>query len=138
MNVTALTSVVPADRTGPSASTKMTREDFMRILLAEINHQDPMKPVDNQEFLNQLSQLHMLEATTLLTDSLKGLIALERLSAAGRLIGMHVRADGGKEGTVEGAVERVVIDGDKVSLSVGGTLVPLSGIQELWRDETAA
>ena len=138
MEISALTSALPADRTGSTASKTLSREDFMRILLAEINHQDPMKPVDNQEFLNQLAQWHTLEATTLLTETLKGLITLQRLSAAGRFIGMHVRAESPDGTFLEGIVEKVVLDGDKVSLCVDGTLVPLDSIKELWRDETAA
>ena len=54
------TSGVSADKTGSSASASLSREDFMNILLAEMSHQDPMNPVDNQEFLSQLAQLQTL------------------------------------------------------------------------------
>jgi flagellar basal-body rod modification protein FlgD len=39
----------------------IAQEDFMRILLAQLRFQDPLKPVDNQQFVAQLAQFSALE-----------------------------------------------------------------------------
>ena len=42
-------------------ATGIGQEDFLRILLAQLRFQDPLKPVDNQAFVAQLAQFTSLE-----------------------------------------------------------------------------
>ena len=134
---TALTSAsgsVSADGTGSSASASLSREDFMKILLAEMIHQDPMNPVDNQEFLSQLAQLQTLEATNQLTEGIEKLVAMQQLSSAGALIGKTVSGQGAGGVEVSGQVERIIMRGGDISLSVNGTELALSNVQEMWNE----
>ena len=39
----------------------VTQEDFLQILLTQLRFQDPLKPVDNQQFVAQLAQFSALE-----------------------------------------------------------------------------
>ena len=133
MDISALTSSVPVDRTGQTAQHTLSRQDFMNILLAEMSHQDPLNPVDNQEFLSQLAQLQTLEATTLLTQGIESLVALQRLSSAGQLIGMAIRGAGSGGEEITGTVERIIVRGNQVAVSVNGTELPLENIEALWR-----
>jgi flagellar basal-body rod modification protein FlgD len=135
MDISALTSMLPADRTGSSAQSSLSREDFMNILLAEMSHQDPLNPVDNQEFLSQLAQLQTLEATSALSDGIASLVALGRLSAAGQLVGMTVRGAGTDGEEIAGTVEKILVRGTQVSVSVNGAEVPLERITEMGRGD---
>ena len=38
----------------------MNQEDFLKILLTQLTYQDPMKPMDNQEFMAQMAQFTSL------------------------------------------------------------------------------
>jgi flagellar basal-body rod modification protein FlgD len=40
---------------------KMDREAFLKLLVAQISHQDPLKPMEGTEFVTQLSQFAMVE-----------------------------------------------------------------------------
>ena len=66
--ITSATSSAPAGATNPTGSlTKaaggqsMDREAFLKLLVAQISHQDPLKPMEGTEFVTQLSQFAMVE-----------------------------------------------------------------------------
>ena len=138
LDIAALGSGLAPDRTGTSATTSLSRDDFMNILLAEMSHQDPMNPVGNQEFLSQLTQLETLQATNQLTAGIETLIAIQQLASAGALIGLNVRASGGNGAEIVGTVDKVIMQGNTVAVSVNGSQVPLSSVEEIWRDGEAA
>jgi flagellar basal-body rod modification protein FlgD len=134
MEISSLTGAVPSDNTGPSAQSALSRQDFMNILLAEMTHQDPLNPVDNQEFLSQLAQLQTLEATTQLTQGIESLVALQRLTSAGQLIGREVRGIGTNGQPVEGTVDKIVVRGNETVVSVEGTELALDRVEEMWQE----
>ena len=55
------------DATGPVAGaaardySEVSKIDFMTLLVAQIQNQDPMSPMDNQQFTTQITQFTMLE-----------------------------------------------------------------------------
>jgi flagellar basal-body rod modification protein FlgD len=44
-----------------NATEDLNKIDFMNLLIAQIKHQDPMSPMDNQQFISQLTQFASLE-----------------------------------------------------------------------------
>ncbi|MCK4620956.1 MAG: flagellar hook assembly protein FlgD [Desulfuromonadales bacterium] len=73
----------------------MGKDDFLMLLVAQLENQDPMNPQDATEFTSQLAQFSQLEQLANANESLKGLAAMssemERMSALG-LIGQDVVA----------------------------------------------
>jgi flagellar basal-body rod modification protein FlgD len=43
------------------SSTAVDKDQFLQLLVAQLKHQDPMNPVDNQQFLTQLATFSSLE-----------------------------------------------------------------------------
>lgn len=70
---TSSTTTTAAAKTG-SADT-LGKDDFLKLLLTELQHQDPTSPMDSDKILTQTSQLATLESST------KTNTALENLSA---------------------------------------------------------
>lgn len=98
---------MPVDTIGVAANTanavpqnaSLRQEDFMKILLTQLQFQDPLKPMDNQEFIAQLAQFTNLEITRQQSDKTDSLLTIESASQALNLIGkvVDVQTDGGAQ-----------------------------------------
>lgn len=83
---------------------------FMKLLVAQIQHQDPMEPVDSTQFVSQIAQLTQVEQAVETNKHIEGLRSSLALSSA-----MFETAFIGREVTVE--AETFVIDEDGGSFS---------------------
>jgi len=105
------------------------QEDFLKILLTQLTFQDPLKPMDNQQFIAQMAQFTSLEQTRQMNDRVDGLVTIEAASQALGLIGktVEVRAD---TGSVVGNVTTITFNGSSPQLTVqktgGGFLTGVS------------
>ena len=52
---------------------ELTQNDFMKLLGAQLQHQDPMKPMENGEFIAEMAQFSQLQNTKDLVSSFKEL-----------------------------------------------------------------
>lgn len=49
----------------------VSQDDFIKLFLAQLSFQDPMEPVNNEQFLAQMAQFANLEQTRLIHESLE-------------------------------------------------------------------
>src|SRR4051794_37129168 len=66
-------------------------EDFIKMMITQLQNQDPMEPAKNDQLLAQMSQIGQLQSATSLQDSLKGLVTQNQIGAAAGLIGKTVQ-----------------------------------------------
>lgn len=59
----AATNTETQQSTAVADKTKLGKDDFMKLLLVELQHQDPTEPTDTDKILTQTSQLATLEAS---------------------------------------------------------------------------
>lgn len=76
----------------PSNRSSIRQEDFLKVLLAQLQFQDPLEPLDNNEFIAQFAQLTSLEQTQQLNDKLDTLLAVQYGGQAINLIGKSLEA----------------------------------------------
>jgi len=95
----------------------ISQDDFLEILLTQLTFQDPLKPLDNQEFVAQMAQFTNLEQTRQLNVNSETLLTVQSATQSIGLIGktVTVLTDSGIEtGTVttisfnQGAPEMVI------------------------------
>ena len=104
-------------------------QDFLKILLTQLNYQDPLKPMDNQQFMAQIAQFTTLEQTQQLNGKIDALLTTQASLQSVGLIGRTVDIST-STGTVTGSVVGLSLSGDTPSISVqtssGTTLSAIS------------
>ncbi|MCG2594956.1 flagellar hook capping protein [Ramlibacter sp. XY19] len=110
-------SPVSASAPAVSQASSLGLQDFLKILLTQLNYQDPLKPMDNQEFMAQMAQFTALEQSQRLNDKLDLLIANQAALQSVGLIGrtVDVTTEGGK---VTGTVTSLSLQGEQPKVSV--------------------
>lgn len=68
-------------------------QDFLKILVAQLGNQDPLKPMDNQEFVTQLAQFTSLQQTQEMNDKLGLLLTAQASQQSIGLLGKTVDVD---------------------------------------------
>jgi flagellar basal-body rod modification protein FlgD len=90
--------------TGTPTNASLGQDDFMRILLTQLQFQDPLKPMDNQEFIAQMAQFTSLELNRQSNDKTDVLLTIQTATQAMGLIGKQVDVttdSGSQTGTIE-------------------------------------
>ena len=89
--------------TGPSASSNAGNgvrnatdafglgfEDLLKIVLTQLTYQDPLKPMENFEFVSQLAQFSQIQQTQEMAASLQTLVSAQSTAQAASLLGRAV------------------------------------------------
>ena len=103
-----------------SSRAQLNLQDFVRILSAQLNHQDPLKPMDNTEFLAQLAQFSSLEQSRQLNDKLDSLLSVQATGQSIGLIGRTVQAQT-VSGTVSGQVTQLSFTNGEPRLTIAAS-----------------
>ena len=96
MAIESISAVV--DAANPElAQDSLQQEDFLQLLLTQLSFQDPLEPLDNQEFLAQIAQFTGLEQTRQTNDRMEALLAFSSANQAIALLGktVEVQTDSG-------------------------------------------
>ena len=90
MAVDIIGGVSGAQQSSAAVQTSLGQEEFLKILLAQLQYQDPLKPLDNQQFLAQLAQFSSLAQTSQLNDRVDTLLTIQATTQSIGLIGKTV------------------------------------------------
>jgi|GraSoiStandDraft_24_1057298.scaffolds.fasta_scaffold289378_2 flagellar basal-body rod modification protein FlgD len=93
---------------------------FLKILLTQLRFQDPLKPMDNQQFVAQLAQFSALELTRQSGEKLDTLLSLNATGQAIGLLGQQVEVRG-QSGAGVGEVIAISFASGEARLSVKTT-----------------
>jgi len=69
------TDVYNAAAQAPQAKANdgLGQADFLKLMTEQLKHQDPLKPMDNKEFLGQMAQFSTVQGINNMQDAMKGL-----------------------------------------------------------------
>lgn len=81
-------------------------EDLLRIVLTQLTYQDPLKPMDNFEFVSQLAQFSQIQQTQTMSDRILGILQAQAVNQATSVLGRLVDVPAGAA-TITGLVESV-------------------------------
>ena len=108
---------------GTNPNAVLGKDDFLKLLVTQLQHQDPMNPMDDKDFMGQMAQFSSLEQITNLVAATQREAFSSQMSQAVGLIGHEVSwvtADG-TSGT--GTASKVSIADGAIQITVGDSQV---------------
>jgi flagellar basal-body rod modification protein FlgD len=75
-------------------------QSLLKIILTQLTYQDPLKPLDNFQFVSQLAQFSQLQQTQTLNDQITNLLAAQSAAEATSLLGRTVDLSAQTDGAV--------------------------------------
>lgn len=94
------------------------QDDFLKILLTQLRFQDPLKPIDNQEFVAQLAQFSSLEISRQSGVSIDALATIQSASQALSLMNKTVEVGAADGSSQVGTVTAIRFDNGNPLLTV--------------------
>ena len=85
---------------------KLGQEDFIKLMTTQMNHQDPMKPMENGDFLSDMAQFSTVSGLKEIKDSFNSLASSLKSSQAlqaSSMVGRKVLVPGSKTSVAEGS-----------------------------------
>ena len=90
---------------GRKASQELGKDDFLKLLMAQMTHQDPTEPMDNSQFIAQMAQFTSLEQMYNMSNGFTKMAQMMQSSEAAGTLGKVVDLD------VEGEKVTGVVEG---------------------------
>lgn len=110
-----------------TVTAQESQQQFLRLLVTQVQNQDPLDPIQQEDFITQLAQFSTLEGVERLNAQFSDMLALQQLTNGAQLVGRSVRfADA--EGIATGRVDEVATIDKRLVLSVGGRQVPIDSV----------
>jgi flagellar basal-body rod modification protein FlgD len=110
------------------------KQDFLKLLVTQMQHQDPLSPTKDQEFAAQLAQFSALENSQELLSVFEQFVAINswatQMGQATGLIGRTVDLIHNEE-VVSGRVDAVRIEDGLVQLVIGGKSYDAAAVYEI-------
>lgn len=139
MSVNAVSAAGSTAATGtPSTKSKATgsmeglgQEAFMTLLLAQMKNQDPLKPMEDKDFIAQLAQFNSLSQLTELNKTMKEAMTSQTLAQGSALIGKTVTGLSSDGGTITGLVSGLRLSSGKITLEVDGRDMALDSVKSV-------
>lgn len=117
------------NKNSDTSAATLDVNDFLHLLVAQMQYQDPLEPKDNTEYIAQMATFTQVEATTQMNKSAEKQMASE-------LVGKTVimATDRNSEGMIAGEVDYwEVIDGT-IYLGIDGTLYDIADLDTVMDD----
>lgn len=117
--------------------SEINSDAFLKLLITELQNQDPLEPMSNQEILAQLGQIREIESNLQLTETLESLSLGQNIATANSMIGRLVAGLTDEAEQVAGRVDGVSIVDGQPKLYVGEHIIDLKNVSDIL-DESAS
>ena len=133
------TAVLPAGDTASASSASSSTSDglgsngvnadtFLKLLVAQMQYQNPDDPVDSTQFLSQTADFEEVQELGSLQTSMASLVSSQQAGAATSMLGQQVTGTDQVGNSVTGVVSGIQLTSTGPLLSVGNSTVPFSSV----------
>ena len=99
-------SPISSGGTSAQSAFGLDFQSLLRIILTQLTYQDPLKPIDNYQFVSRLAQFSQLQQSQTLNDQVTSLLAAQAATQATSLLGKTVDV-ASNASTISGVVKSV-------------------------------
>ncbi|HEU0065776.1 MAG TPA: flagellar hook capping FlgD N-terminal domain-containing protein [Sphingomonas sp.] len=114
---TAATPTAPTTSETATSAFGLGFDALLKIILTQLTYQDPLKPMDNFQFVSQLAQFSQVQQGQTTNDRLETLVAAQATNQATGLLGRRVDVSAGGT-TVTGVVSAIALSGGTPTVTV--------------------
>jgi flagellar basal-body rod modification protein FlgD len=122
--------------TNPTSSTSNSdnqfgEDTFLKLLVAQLQYQNPLSPQDGTQFLTQTAQFTMVEKLNSIDTEVKSSMAANQTIAASAMIGKQVKYKDSNGDDATGVVSSVKLTSDGPLLHIGNDDIAYAAIEEI-------
>src|SRR6185312_5601221 len=111
-----------ASSTSASDNSTLDYDDFLQLMVAQLQNQDPLNPTDSTEYMSQIAQFSSVEQGINTNSKLDQLLANSNISQASTIVGHTLTS---ADGSVSGIIASVKItDNGLTAILDNGQEVP--------------
>jgi flagellar basal-body rod modification protein FlgD len=121
-----VTSVNPVNNTSTTSQPKSSigqtlgKDDFLKLLVGQLQHQDPLAPSDDQQWIGQMAAFSQLEQVSNMAETTQKIVDTLNTNGTLALIGHTVTYLDSTGGSHTGKVDTVDMADGKATLTVDG------------------
>lgn len=108
-----------ASNTATEERNALGKDDFLRLLITQMEYQDPLDPMDNTEMIAQLAQFSALEQMNNLNSQFSQFRQEGMLLQSMLLTGKDVRLQMCDGSEVSGTIDKVLVEDGKLYFQIG-------------------
>jgi len=107
----------PSLQDSANSAFGLSFQSLLQIIMAQLRYQDPLKPMDNFEFVSQLAQFSQIQQGQTSNDDLAALVSAQSVSQAASLLGRTVDIPAGST-VLTGTVTAVSLSGNAPTVTI--------------------
>ena len=120
-----------------NAYDSLNTEAFLKIMVAELQSQDPLEPMDSSEIVNQIASIRAIQSNDKLSDTLDSVRLGQNVSTASSLIGKIITGLNSDSKSVTGTVDRVEVTDSVATLYVGADAISLDNVSKIENESSS-
>lgn len=108
-------------------------QSLLKIIMTQLTYQDPLKPMDNFQFVSQLAQFSQLQQSQTLNDQITSLLSAQSMTQATSLLGRTVDFTSETQ-NLSGTVQSISVSSGTPELTIklsDGTLLANIGLANI-------
>ncbi len=124
------TQLAPAGATANNFN--LNPQDFIKMMITQLQNQDPLQPTSSDQLLSQMSQIGQMQSANTLQTTLAGMAQQNQIGAASSLIGKTVQGTDVNDNPLSGVVTSVKVASTGISLELdNGQLLDLGKVSNI-------
>ena len=110
-----------ASKNKQTGNNTLDKDAFLKLLVTQMQYQDPLEPTDNTEWMSQMAQFSQMEAMNNLNTAFEN---TQALSLVGQYVLLNTTDSSGAQKQIGGLVQYVTISNGQALLRVNDTYYP--------------